>query len=225
MAVKEQLEIPEEQERRKARSEERLQSHGILINKHLPLFPKSSEVHWRTVRTTAGRALALSYIILTAFDAVEAQWVLSDLEQFGLAHLITPSEIVFLKEPAEGRKRTLTWRSEALWTLLWALGVVDELGFPNSMIQLGDIPAGEFPISPDENPDQYLERFTELRSADELMDELDFYYRALWSCRNGALYLEKNSPINAAIVFERYLALNWLRCYHNKDWDHISTET
>lgn len=215
---------PNSPEDRKNRSERILQDHHVLINRYLPLTPDSKDIHWRSPRTAAGRALALSYVILTAFDLVRPDWVFSDLEQYRLSHLITPAEITFLKEPAEGRKRVLTWRSESLWTILWSLNVVRDLGFPNSMIRLSDIPKGEFPIDPDEDPNKYLDRFSSLRPAEELTDALDFYYRALWACRNGVLHMENECPINTAIVFERYYALNWLRCYNGKDWDHVPTD-
>lgn len=115
-----------------------------------------------------------------------------------------------------------TWRSEALWTLLWSLGKIDELDLPRQFYDSERLQQ----VLP--KPGDSCARFingASLRSKSELLDATDLIYRIHWAVEDARL---KKTPIpagfNPDIVYERHYALNWLTFYSN-DWDNVTTDT
>jgi len=117
--------------------------------------------------------------------------------------------------------RKLTWRYEALWTLLWALGHIERIG-PTG-IQCNAKHAVKLL---NETP---LEKFlgqAQLRPAPEILDELDFYYRAHWHAVNAQQAGRPPHPdLDPDILYERHYALNWLTHYMFQEWDDVRTDT
>jgi hypothetical protein len=104
----------------------------------------------------------------------------------------------------------VSWRQEALWALLWALGFVEELRADEPC---GDETAYER-MAPEMDPAQTVEGI-ELRPVEELAAELDFHFCWHWQLRRA----EQDEDV----VRERRLALEWL--VGDEDWEQITLDT
>ena len=60
-----------------------------------------------------------------------------------------------------------------------------------------------------------------------MLDQADLIYRLHWCVVDARLRNQPEPPadLQPGVVYERHYALNWLRGYHNADWDDVSTDT
>jgi len=109
----------------------------------------------------------------------------------------------------------VSWREEALWALLWALGLVD------------DIPPDELcgresfyeRLAPDMDPAKGLSHVV-LRPLAEIVAMLDFYYCLHWHARNAQYHGQIWDPqIAPGVVLERRRALEWL--FQDVPWEDV----
>jgi hypothetical protein len=207
---------------RRERTGGRLATLGLATPESLPTTVADEEALLRDAQVVARRAMALMGVALRA-EGVEQPKVARFLQQRGIVKSLSPTELAFLKQahPDETEMRKLTWRYEALWTLLWALGHIERLG-PAS-VQCNAKHAIKLL---NETP---LEKFlgqAQLRPVTEILDELDFYYRAHWHAVN--LQQARRPPhadLDPDIIYERHYALNWLTHYMYQEWDDVRTDT
>ncbi len=207
---------------RRARSNGRLATLGLTTPDWLPVTVGDEEVLLRAAAGVARRAIVLMAVAMRAEGAPQAK-VLKFLEQRGVLDAATPEEQAFLNhaEPDEAQKRHLTWRFESLWTLLWALGHLESIGPPaaqcdakRSIKLINQAPAQKFVGQ------------ARLRPAVEILDEVDFFYRAHWHVRRVELdERPAMEDLDADVVQERHHALNWLTNYRYQEWDDVTTDT
>ena len=108
---------------------------------------------------------------------------------------------------------------------MWAIKIVDTLGFPNQLCDLNDIPLDKYPIAKGKDPNDFINNITDIRSKKEILDINDLYYRLDWTCVDARLNNKQLTKINSGVVYERHYALNWLVKYMNQAWDDITTDT
>jgi len=114
-----------------------------------------------------------------------------------------------------------TWRYESLYTMLWALGKMEELKFPSEICDVQTIVGKIFQPSREE-----FENTVNLRNKEEILNELDKTYRMNWACVDARIKgQEVSGNINPSVVYERHYSLNWLTNYQNQDWDNVQTNT
>ncbi|GJM75770.1 hypothetical protein HMSSN036_79860 [Paenibacillus macerans] len=125
---------------RKQRNLAYLKEKQIPYLEHLPELPPLSELKVKSREEIARRAAALLIVIQYACDVAQESdlaeskaFVTGLLDQFGVADELTELERDLLEqaEPARQAAVNLTWQYEAYWALLWALGMVDSLDFPD----------------------------------------------------------------------------------------------
>jgi hypothetical protein len=207
---------------RKGRTEEELRRRNVPVNEGLPATNADEEAVLRPAAEVARRAVAL-WAVAARGEGLERQKAVGFLEQAGLWQEATPREQAFLKDPQPGRQDTIqfAWRYECLWVLLWALGHVEDLGFPGGVC---DVPRAVRLVL--ETPIAELVGKASLRPADEVLDALDLTYRCHWAVQDARL---KGQPppcgVDAGVVQERHYALNWLTCYRSQDWDEVTPDT
>lgn len=207
---------------RKARSEARLESESVPLNRHLPFIDTESEVSGHTQEEVALRALCLLLVAVKG-EGLEQEIVERIVEDYELGPHFTPKERAFVAnaDASEHDRIQFCWRYEAAWVLLWALGYVESLGKPTHICDVG------YAV------EQMKERSTEtfiaesrLRSMAEILDEADLIYRYHWAVVDARL---KQQPAPAelepGVTMERHYALNWLVGYMDQAWDDISTDT
>jgi uncharacterized protein (DUF427 family) len=122
---------------------------------------------------------------------------------------------------SDQERANAAWRYESLNTMLWALGTVGSLKYPSDIC---DVPAVvEALFKPTR---EAFEKSVQLRSASEILDELDKTYRMHWACLDARLKGQQIAGnLNPSVVFERHYSLNWLTNFEDQDWDEVETHT
>nr|WP_198287835.1 MULTISPECIES: DUF4272 domain-containing protein [Bradyrhizobium] len=86
------------------------------------------------------------------------------------------------KSPSQHDRIQFTWRHEAAWTLLWAMGFVAQLGKPAQICDVG-FAAGTMA---ERTTSQFIED-SELRPIADILDQADLVYRYHWTVRNARI--------------------------------------
>jgi hypothetical protein len=218
--------FPDDGWRRKAATEALLAARGLQPATTLPPVITEPEVKLRTSKEVGRRAIALLAVAIRAEALASGNPLpVAELKAKlpGLQSFLSPQEAAFLdaEQPAGTELPQFSWRYESLRTLEWALGLSDELPWPDQPCDAGLI-AGTL-----------LNQFKDaaggklrLRPAAEILDALDQHYRLHWVIRQARLE-NKALPegVDAGVVSERHLALNWLTSFENSGWDETDTPT
>lgn len=211
-------------EQRKKRTERYLKSKNIPFIEHLPLIEEESEVKIRTAPEIATRILILVYVAFVSEVPDERENVIDFLKEHLLWDKVSPEEKALLlkKEWTEQEVINASWRSEAVWLLLWCIQKVDELALPIAHAEVNEIMLRIPEFFTD--PTTFIET-AKVRSTAELLDASDLLYRIHWATRNAGL---NNKPMPAkldpSVVMERHYAINWVTFYAD-EWDEITTDT
>ena len=190
------VELSEDQVSRKSKNETILEQHEVKINYNLPCIESESDTTIRTAKEISERLSVLTITNSVAFNNITGDKAIEILKHFNLWDKVTPKEIDFLEDPTDQKKSQETWKCEGIWTLMWALNIVDNLGFPNEMADLNNIPIENYPIGNDKDPNDFINAHKNIRTRAEILNANDLYYR-----------------------------LNWLINYMNSDWDDVTCDT
>ncbi|HKE96418.1 MAG TPA: DUF4272 domain-containing protein [Povalibacter sp.] len=207
---------------RKARSEALLKRAGVPVNVHLPVIETEAEARKRSKEEVAHRALAL-LVVAVKGEGLEQEIVERLIRDYGLGSHLTPQELAFVrdKSPSQQDRVQFSWRYEAAWVLLWALGFVDELKSPDTIC---DVPRAVSIMK--ERSTQRFIADAKLRPLAEILDQADLIYRYDWAVVEGRVNGEAPpASVDPGVVQERHYALNWLIGYMNQEWDDVSTDT
>jgi len=221
----------EEGEQRKDRSIAYLNERGIPYITWMPQLPPLVECQFKTQEEIAKRAVALLIVIQYACDVAQSldtheskNFFIGMLQKYGVEDDLTEYESRFLQDDElEAQDAVnLTWQYEAYWTLIWALGLVDTLEFPDQVI---DCDHAIQIVSNCESFEQFYQTTT-MRSRQEILDEADKIYRLHWACVNSRIKGEE-APVGMkeSIVMERRRGLFWMIGHRDEQWDEISMDT
>jgi hypothetical protein len=150
--------------------------------------------------------------------------VLDFLKSNSLWDKVSPDEKELYNKDklTEQEKINISWRTEAVWLLLWTINKVDKIKLPIDQVKVNDI----VEHLPDflGDPKEYIDT-SEIRPTSEILDISDLTYRLHWATRNSE-FNGKNMPanLNENIVQERHYAINWVTFYAD-EWDEITTDT
>ncbi len=201
----------------------------------LPVIESSDDVKIRTAEEIAKRAIACLISIQAAFelhsdiDAEEKKSAKNFIEglltNFGVENELTPKEkdIIFKEEVSEQEKIDMAWKYEGYWVLIWALGLVDELSYPEGIC---DCNYATKVVAEHGSFDSFMTT-VKLRDIHEILDECDLIYRYDWACVDAHIKGEEApSDLDSGVVLERHRALNWLiDADESDDWDNVSADT
>jgi len=211
---------------RKNKSIAILALQGVPYIEHLPLRYETEEVTPRDKKEVIERAVCSFASIMCALsiskgeyseeDRVYAEDFLS--AKYNSLQLLTPMEQqVIAGTISEAGAINAAWKYEAVWVLLWALGVVEELSFPNEICDC-DLVMGT------------MRRFkglsdfmanTTLRPIEEILQALDLHYRYHWAAVNARVNGSDPAGIDEEVVMERRAGLEWL-CCKGEDNDNLT---
>lgn len=222
---KEQVELTEDQMERKAKSERLLEQRNIKLNRNLPYIESDKETNIRTPKEIAQRVCVLAITNLVAFNNLTSEEAIDYLQKYEIWTFVTATEKDFLAHPTEEKKNHETWKCEGIWTLLWALKKVNDLGFPDTLCSLDAIPPNDYPVGPHKDPNDFIHSVTETRSKSEILDANDLYYRLDWACVDARIHHQSITAVHPGVVYERHYALNWLINYLGQEWDDVSCDT
>ncbi|MNC11007.1 hypothetical protein D3C75_586900 [compost metagenome] len=223
---------PPERVARRNRSVEFLRGKGIYVTEWLPLIEGEEETRFRTVQEVAQRAAALLTVALHAevlmtqsMDVKKARsYSDSVTKAYGCKSAFSPEEQKFLKNKAPEEREVIrfSWQYECLSVMLWALGLIEELPFPDRICDVG----GSVRIMSEHNSLEKLIGASTLRSHKELLDEADLIYRMDWGCVDARIKgLPMPRELEGGVVMERHKCLNWLIGSDNAEWDNVDVST
>ncbi|MDM1246858.1 DUF4272 domain-containing protein [Acinetobacter sp. R933-2] len=216
-------------QQRKEHSIEILKQHDIPYIDGLPVIESAADVQIRSVESIAKRAIACLWVIQVACDLNNNQYddetqtfVLDILKKMQVFEVLTEKEQAILnRHVSEQDIVNMVWKYEAYWVLLWALGIVDELNYPENIV---DCDFAVQAVVSVKSFDEFMAK-VQLRDIEEILDQADLIYRYDWACVNARLKQEKApANLNASVVVERHGALNWL-IQAESDWDHPDVST
>ena len=190
---------------RKNRSIEILQTQNVPFIEHLPLRYETNEVIPRDKKEVIERIACSFTSIMCALSIGKNEYTEEDREymtqdflsaRYGALDLLTPKEqkIISGNNVSEAEAINAAWKYESIWALLWALGVVEELSFPNQICDC-DLVMGT------------MERFKNL---DDFMANTTLRYH--WAAVNARVNGSDPAGIDEGIVMERRAGLEWLCC-------------
>ncbi len=211
----------EDQIDRKAKSEAFLENHGIKVNKNLPCTPSAAATQIRSQKEVVERAYAL-LIIAAKGEGIEQVHLTKTVKSNRIDSFSPREKYIYESEVLDDQERAYaTWRYESLYTLMWALGKMDKLKYPNDICDVQTIVGLMIETSREE-----FESTAKFRGKEEIINELDKVYRMNWACVDARIKgAEVSGGINSSVVYERHYALNWLTNYQNQDWDDVKTNT
>lgn len=223
--------MPKDPEARKAASIAKLQAENIPAIDWLPVIESVDKARIRSAEEIARRAIACLITIQAAceqnednYDDEGAAWCHGLLEQYNVADEITANERAILaKQGSEQDIINMVWKYEAYWTLLWALGIVEKLDYPDHIVDC------QFAIDAVASCDDFADFMakTRLRDIEEILDETDLIYRYHWACVDARINgREMPGGLLESVVMERHAGLNWLiGAYDSDDWDNVPVHT
>lgn len=218
-------ELLQDQIDRKKRNIEFIKNQGIKTIDHLPVVASEKEVKIRSVDEIAARAVIIAITNHVAFSNMTGEQAKELIATYKLEKYVTSDESAFLDNPTDDLKNKMSWKCEAIWVLCWALGIVKDLGTADSLADLNLISSDEYPIVSRVDPNTFITKKHKLRSARDILDQNDLYYRLNWACVNARLNGHELDKVHPGVVYERQYALNWLINYMNQDWDDITCDT
>ncbi|MGF6148328.1 Uncharacterised protein [Kingella potus] len=215
---------------RRAENNAKLQARGIHCFPELPYLNEQNEVKIRSAREIATRAVASLLTTVAALEqehgnyAKEREFIQNKINDFGVQAALTPAERTVIAGEADAQERiNAVWKYEAYWTLVWALGFVDELDFPDHIV---DGPTAIGIMAQFADLDEMVAA-AKLRDVGEILDEADLIYRYHWACVdarvNGSGPLQ---GLESSVVVERRVGLWWMLDIDGQDdWDDVAMDT
>ncbi|NBP70068.1 MAG: DUF4272 domain-containing protein [Cytophagia bacterium] len=188
-----------------------------------PTVEEEDEVKVRSPKEIAKRLLCLTYLCYAIEDEESKAQVIEFLKKDNLWDRVTDDEkLLFTKPKLTDQERVnVSWRSEAIWLLLWTIKKVDELDLPLDEVNIADI-VDRLPKLMSSTKD-FIES-AEIRATGEILDQSDLIYRLHWATRQAELDNNVELDLNPSIVVERHYAINWVT-YYADNWDDITTDT
>ncbi len=194
----------------------------------------------RSADEVARRCIVL-YAVLAAGHGEPRDELVAWLRREGLWQAVSPkeSEVLLCESPTQQQRANATWRAEALFPLLWSLGLIAELPSPQ---QLCDVQVIRSVLPPLFAPVAEFISSAGLRSDSEIHDASEEIYQIHWRVRDAQLRNQPTPPgklprmpvadceppaesYDSGVVQERHYGLNWLIGYCGQDWDDITTDT
>ena len=213
-----------DQQRRRAASEAICVAHNIPVypNRNALFVAQEDSVTIRTKEEVVTRALALCFVELKSESADKT--VLAAFEQqYQVMQFLTAAEKTFVlaEHPTPQDLANANWRAEGTHVMLWALGYVDSLSFPDAVCNV----TADVDLISSFTATQFRDK-AKLRSKKEILDQADLILRYDWACTSANLQ-QQGTPgnLNPEVVLERHVALNWLINYMNQAWDDVSPDT
>ncbi len=223
-----------------------LRSFTQLKQRNVPVYPgpllveDDKQVQLQDAREVARRAIILWALALRA-EGTPKQEVAALIDKADAWDSVSPSEREILQAAAiePPMADALVWRLESLWVMLWALGHVEELRWPDDMC---NVPRLVEIMRAQESDPAFIQEAT-LRGVDQILDAQDLTMRINWAIRETSLREQATIPLRldwsgevnwvpiaqcpgVGVTEERHHALNWLvQFLAPKNWDEVDTPT
>ena len=208
---------------RKEKTENYLKTLDIPFNPGLPAIEEEVDAVVRTAEDIAKRILILVYLGVYAEDG-DRNEIVGFLKSSALWEAVSEYEKKLLskKKLTEQDKINISWKSECIYLLLWAINKIEETGLPTEQCDIGamlDLLPDAFGATED-----FIVNAA-IRPTAEILDKSDLIYRLHWAAREADANGEDTpGDIDTGIIEEWHYAINWITCY-DENWDGILTDT
>lgn len=217
-----------EAEERRNKNNQFIKEQGIACYENLPLCESSKEVKLKSLEEIAKRAIACILTIQIVYDIQNDDYensvniIKKLLKEYKVDDKLNSKEKRLIEGSyTEQDLIDMDWAYEAVWSLLWALGLVEDIR------NGGELCDCEYVISLIQN-NKNIEEFIEkckLKNINEILDMLDLYYRYDWAVTEKRINPSTNiGNLNSSNVTERRRGLEWL-ISDEDDWYEIEMNT
>lgn len=214
---------------RREKSNKKIKQMGIACLESLPILDEDMDLDLKSLDDICKRAIASLLSIQIACDInagndyEESNEILSNLlKEYKVEDCLNPKEKrLFNGEYTQQDTIDVTWTYESYWSLVWALGLIEDISLPN---EICDCEKAIKLVSEAKSFDEFKTK-CKLRDVEEILDMLDLHYRYHWACVEKRI--NPNTPIgelNPEVVVERRRGLEWLFSEED-DWFDISLDT
>jgi hypothetical protein len=206
---------------RKARNIAIIKKMGLPTLESLPVVEDDAAVKLRTPQEVAKRCIA-TVICAAKGESNDQELVDNVIKDYAAQTYFSPQEKQFIgiAKPEKQQLLDFCWRYECAHVFLWALGLREDLVGPNEICNVSeDVKLLKKKGGKD------LVANAKLRSAAEILEMNDLYYRLHWAAIQLRIKDEKSDKVDEEIIRERHRALNWLIHYLNQEWDDVTTDT
>ena len=214
-------------EERKAHTESILKEKGIAFFDGLPLTESADQITLRDHDAVCRRAVAALLCTQMAAELndndIDGAGIFANLiAHFDVNKCLNAKESKMFDGTATPQDITdIIWEYECYWSLVWALGLIDDI---SDASQICDCKKAINLVSQCESLDDFKSK-CKLRSADEILDMLDLYYRYHWAVVQKRIVPDTPAgDLEEEIVYERRRGLEWLICGVD-DWHDIPMAT
>lgn len=226
-------EAPSESVARRNQSIKRLRERQVHAAYWLPLLWEKAEEPGRTTEEVCARAAALLIVALYSecrvgdHKSYEEAWefITPIIENYGASKFFSPNEQKYLNDPdsTEQTQIQYSWQYENLWVMEWALGLTDDLFWPD---RICDVPASVRIIGEYQTMQELLAA-AKLRPREELLQQADLIFRLHWACVDAqVMKMPPPQGVDAGVVMERHRSLFWLAgCDNMCPWDDVDLST
>ncbi len=217
------------QEERKAKSNKFIKELGIDCLETLPLVESSEEVKLKSIDDICNRVFASIISIQLACDIDQGndyeqskEFFEGLLDKYGVKNSLLPNEKKLFDNNYEQKDvLNVTWNYETSWSLLWALGLVEDMDKPFAVC---DCDKAITLVATCGSIDDFKDK-VKMRDIEEILDMLDLYYRYHWAVVDKTINPNtKIGNLYPDVVWERRKGLEWL-ISSEEDWDEISLDT
>ncbi len=216
-------------EERKRKNEEYIKQKGIAYLETLPLVETSLAVELKDLDTICQRAIASLLAIQLASDIQlnnnyeeSKELFLGLLKEYKVENqLLAKEKRLFNHTYSKQDAIDVTWNYEAYWSLVWALGLIDDI---KDASEICDCMKAITLVGDCYDYEEFKNK-CKLRSIEEVLDMLDLYYRYHWACEEKRINPDTSiGNLNPEVVMERRKGLEWL-ISKLTDWDDIALNT
>lgn len=209
---------------RREKNNEFIKSQGIVCYENLDLVEPSCDVKLKNIDEICIRAIVSFIAIQIACDINNGMYEES-MKVFkpvldgykGYQFLNEKEKRVVDGTYTEQDAIDLDWEYEALWSLLYALSLVDDIRDGGKLCDCDYV----ISIFKDWPSLEELKAKCKLRDIEEILDMLDLYYRYDWAVNEKKVNKEANiGTLNPSNVIERRRGLEWL-ISNEDDWYNI----
>lgn len=216
-------------EERRMKSNKFITERGIACLETLSLVEDSTQVQLKSLDDICKRAIASLLSIQLACDIgagndydTSKQIITKLLDKYGVKNeLLNKEQKLFDGTYNIQDALDVAWTYESYWSLLWVLGIVDDISYPTDIC---DCQKAISVVCNCEDYQEFVEQ-CQLRNIEEVLDMLDLYYRYHWACVEKQIQPDTLiGDLNPEVVMERRRGLEWL-VNEEKDWNDISLDT
>lgn len=206
---------------RRTNNGEQIRAMALPVLDSLPVLEDDEAVVVRPVAEVVRRLICIAICAVKA-EQDDPEFINGLIDQYQVREWLSDEEREFIKEvPSSPRNRAkFGWRYECAHVLQWWLGLEPSLLPPSQTCNAGVVVRK----LKDRSTADLIEK-AQPRSASDLLDAADLYYRLHWAAIELRLKRTPNAAVNEEIVMERHYALNWLITYQGADWDDVQTDT